>query len=157
MDFNQSCVYCNVSSHSAYRFILTREASGKLRHGDLKCSNYKQIWYYSHFIINAHPALLLSPDVRSPALVRRPEFIFTPLSLPSPHNQFEFSVLQYSRVVPFHFDDTNLTRSTICCKKHWQKRCKDKKDIFATFCPVLASSFCMILCNLSIYEPHWNE
>lgn len=74
-------------SHSANRFILTHEAPGQFRDEDLKCSNYKQVWYYSHFFINAqasrlfsHPAQLLSPDARSTcnmSPVRRPEFIFT--------------------------------------------------------------------------------
>lgn len=34
------------------------------------------------------------------------------------------------------------------------KRRKKKTIFLQLFCPFLASSFCMILCNLSIYEPH---
>lgn len=45
--------------------------------------------------------------------------------------------------------------STICCKSLTKNG--EKKLFLQLFCPVLASSLCMILCNLSIYEPPWGE
>lgn len=44
-------MYC----HVVLRLLWTHKLSGKFREEDLKCSkncNRKQIWYYSHFIIN---------------------------------------------------------------------------------------------------------
>lgn len=104
-------------------------------------------WWARHtaFFPSCTAAALTSTMHLQHVTLLRPELVclHTPISS---NSAFQYLTL---RVVPFHFDDsTRLLYDML--QNTDRKDVKTKKtNIFATFCPVLAFSFC-ILCNLSI-------
>lgn len=101
---------------------------------------HRKVLCFSHFVINtlvsspSHPLWVTVPPQPTHIVTQQSTLSEVPL-----HSSTDPSALQYAA-------------------KHWHKRCKGTQaDIFATFCPVSASSLCMILCNLSLYEQQWND